>query len=94
MKLPSETGPWAWEPKPGRYSGGAKQLRVGRVVVAIIAQPIGTKGQPLVWRGDMLLPGVKLREERQNVADEHEMKSRVEGAVRTWFEWIGQAKGD
>lgn len=76
-----------WEPQSGQYTGGGMDCRAGKVVVGRANRAIVSKGDPLVWRPEVLLPGIRLKGV-VNFATIEEAKARVESAVKMWLTWF------
>lgn len=75
-----------WEPNTGRFSHG-EWLRVGRVIVGSAGYyAYASKGDPVTYVCNILLPGIKAAPDKYATLDE--AKARLEKQVRTWLAWL------
>lgn len=77
---------FSWAITPGRFSTG-KTLRLGSVAVARTFAPMRSRGEPVTYAVQMLLPGFKAGAFDTRYETQERAQARAEAAVKNWLAW-------
>jgi len=76
-----------WEVNTDKYGTGEK-YRIGKVVVANFHIGSVSRGDPIKYRCQIELPGIRIKSEFEYHETIESAKAQVERSVGVWFKWI------
>ena len=86
MKAPQGT----WKKTEGRFTTG-EVLWLGNYAVAkVFYSSFTSRGDDRPYKVEVLLPGIKVRDEANKFKDTDEAKRTAEAVVETWFKRVGE----
>lgn len=78
-----------WIRNQAKYSSG-ENYRIGKIDVGAWFNPVVSKGESTVYRAQVNLPSMEMKEATIDFPDAEQARKRVESAVATWFKWLEQ----